>query len=75
MPNLWKRRLAQDHEVDELDWLETVQALERMEFADDMYGDQLASNGKKGRNADSSRNGEQMRMVRNKNTKGETPKT
>ena len=59
MPNLWKRRLAQDHEIDELDWSETVQALERMEFADDMYGDQLASNGNKGRNADSSRNGEQ----------------
>ena len=59
MPNLWKRRLTQDHEVDDLSWDETLQALERMEFADDMYGDQLASNGnKKGRNADSSRNGE-----------------
>ena len=60
MPNLWKRRLTQDYEVDDLSWDEALQALERMEFADDMYGDQLASNGnKKGRNADSSRNGEQ----------------
>ena len=60
MPNLWKRRLAEDHEVDELSWQETVQALERMEFADDMYGEQLSSKGsKKGRNADSSRDGEQ----------------
>ena len=58
MPNLWKRRLAEDHEVDELDWDETVQAFERMEFAADMYGEQVSSNGKKGRNADSSRNGE-----------------
>ena len=62
MPNLWKKCLARDHELDEMSWDEAVAVLERMEFADDMYGEQIAGNGnKRGRNADSSRNGEQQK--------------